>query len=65
LALVVIFMPGMGIRQCRAGDRWLITVDHKHVASERHFGEAMRLAKTFACATFRYLTPALLSVRAI
>jgi hypothetical protein len=33
------------IRWCRSGRGWLVTVDNKHVATERSFDAAIRLAK--------------------
>jgi len=33
------------VRWCLATDRWLVSVDHRHVATERTFDSAMRSAK--------------------
>jgi len=34
------------IRWCRAGDNWLVSVDHKHVATAFLFDLALRMAKS-------------------
>jgi hypothetical protein len=32
------------IRWCRANDFWLVSIDHKHLATEQDFDDAMRSA---------------------
>jgi hypothetical protein len=33
------------IRWCLAGDKWLVSVDHRHVATTLDFDSAIRMAK--------------------
>lgn len=33
------------IRWCQSGQGWLVSVDHKHLATERDFDTAIRMAR--------------------
>ncbi|WP_259461299.1 hypothetical protein [Paraburkholderia fungorum] len=38
------------IRWCQSGSGWLVSVDHRHVATHEDFDAAMRIAKSNVCA---------------
>ncbi|WP_250510627.1 hypothetical protein [Caballeronia sp. GACF4] len=40
-----LLMQDRRVRWCQAHDRWFVTVDNRHVATEPSFDEAIRRAK--------------------